>query len=76
MNFFGEEIMTWIQLHAGEQSTEEEILDFCKGQISHYKIPKYIWFVEDFPMTVTGKLQKFKMREAAIKKLNLSLLQP
>jgi len=74
--FFGEEIMTWIQLHAGEQSTEEEILDFCKGQISHYKIPKYIWFVEDFPMTVTGKLQKFKMREAAIKKLNLSLLQP
>ncbi|MCW9024023.1 MAG: AMP-binding protein [Gammaproteobacteria bacterium] len=69
--FYGEEIMVWIQLHQGEQTTEEEIRQFCKDQISHFKIPKYIWFVEDFPMTVTGKLQKFKMQEIAIKKLNL-----
>ncbi|MCK4787708.1 MAG: hypothetical protein KAV87_28395, partial [Desulfobacteraceae bacterium] len=47
----------------------QEIRDFCKGQIAHFKIPKYIWFVEEFPMTVTGKLQKFRMREIATKKI-------
>ena len=67
--FFGEEVMAWIELHKGESATEEEIKEFCKDKIAHFKIPKYIWFVDEFPMTVTGKLQKFKMREIAIKKM-------
>ena len=67
--FYGEEVMAWIQLHAGETATEDEIRAFCKEQIAHFKIPKYIWFVEQFPMTVTGKLQKFRMREIALEKL-------
>jgi len=67
--FYGEEVMAWIQLHAGETATEDEIRAFCKDQIAHFKIPKHIWFVEEFPMTVTGKLQKFRMREIALEKL-------
>jgi fatty-acyl-CoA synthase len=67
--FYGEEIMAWIQLHAGQQATEEEIKAFCQDQIAHFKIPKYIWFVGEFPMTVTGKLQKFRMREIASARL-------
>jgi fatty-acyl-CoA synthase len=67
--FYGEEVMAWIKLHIDAVATEEEIREFCKGNIAHYKIPKYVWFVEEFPMTVTGKLQKFRMREIAIEKL-------
>ncbi|MEM4657640.1 MAG: AMP-binding protein [Candidatus Methanosuratincola sp.] len=67
--FYGEEVMAWIKLHAGEKATEEEIREFCRGKIAHFKIPKYIWFVEEFPMTVTGKIQKFRMREIAIERL-------
>jgi fatty-acyl-CoA synthase len=67
--FFGEQVAAWIQLHSGETATEDEIRGFCKGRIAHYKIPHYIWFVEEFPMTVTGKFQKFRMREIAIEKL-------
>jgi len=66
---FGEEVMAWIQLHIGEEANEEEIRDYCKDKLAHYKIPKYIWFVEEFPMTVTGKLQKFRMREMAVERL-------
>jgi len=61
--FYGEEVVAWIELRAGESCTEDEIREYCKGNIAHFKIPKYIRFVDDFPMTVTGKLQKFKMRE-------------
>ena len=61
--------MAWIQLHAGETATEEEIRQFCKGRIAHFKVPKYIRFVDEFPMTVTGKLQKFRMREIAIEQM-------
>ena len=68
--FYGEEIMAWIQLHGGQQATEQEIRDFCQDQIAHFKIPRYIWFVDEFPMTVTGKLQKFRMREMASARLN------
>jgi fatty-acyl-CoA synthase len=50
-------------------ATEEEIREFCRGKIAHYKIPNLIWFVEEFPVTVTGKLQKFRMREMAIEKM-------
>ena len=70
--FYGEEIMTWIQLHEGEQCSEDDIRSYCKDQIAHFKIPKYIWFVDEFPMTVTGKLQKFRMREIATEKLGLN----
>ena len=67
----GEEICVWIQLREGETATEEEIKEFCKGKISHYKIPRYVKFVTEFPMTVTGKIQKYKMREISIKELGL-----
>ena len=50
---------------------EEEIKDFCRGQIAHYKVPRHIKFVSEFPMTVTGKIQKFRMREMAIEELGL-----
>jgi fatty-acyl-CoA synthase len=68
-DYYGEELMAWVQPHAGETLTEEELRGYCQGQIAHYKIPRHIWFVEDFPMTVTGKLQKFRMREIAVEKL-------
>ena len=67
--YYGEEIMTWIQLHSGETMTEDEVREYCKEKIAHFKIPKYIWFVEEFPMTVTGKLQKYRMREIALEKM-------
>ena len=57
----GEEVCAWIQLRKGETATEEEIRDFCKGQISHYKIPRYVRFVTEYPMTVTGKIRKIEM---------------
>lgn len=68
---YGEEVMAWIQLKEGEQATVEEIREFCQGKIAHYKVPKYVKFVDAFPMTVTGKIQKFKMREMAIRELGL-----
>ena len=68
-DYYGEEVMAWVQLHVGESATEEELREFCKGRIAHFKIPRYIWFVDEFPMTVTGKLQKFRMREIAMEKL-------
>jgi len=68
---FGEEICAWIKLHHGSSATAEEIRDFCRGEIAHYKIPRYIEFVDAFPMTITGKIQKFVMREQTIEKLGL-----
>lgn len=70
--FFGEEIVAWIQLHPEEQATDEEIRAFCKEGLAHFKVPKFIQFVDDFPITVTGKLQKFRMRETAMKELGIS----
>ncbi|MFP6688619.1 MAG: AMP-binding protein [Alphaproteobacteria bacterium] len=69
---YGEELCAWICLKEGEQSNPEEIRAFCKGQIAHYKIPRYVKFVDGFPMTVTGKVQKFKMRETMISEMSLS----
>ncbi|QBQ54143.1 AMP-binding protein [Nitrosococcus wardiae] len=66
--YYGEEIVAWLQLRPGEHSTEEEIRHFCQGQIAHFKIPRYLRFVDTFPMTVTGKLQKFRMQEMEIQK--------
>ena len=68
---YGEEICVWIALKDGEQSSEEEIKNYCKGQIAHYKVPRYVRFVSEFPMTVTGKLQKFVMREKMMDELGL-----
>jgi fatty-acyl-CoA synthase len=68
---FGEELCAWIRLRSGFTATAEEIREFCRGQISHYKIPRHIKFVESFPMTVTGKVQKFLMREQMIAELDL-----
>ncbi|MCD6236475.1 MAG: AMP-binding protein [Thermoplasmata archaeon] len=62
---YGEEVFAFIQLRNGETSTEEEIKEFCKDKISRFKIPKYIEFVDNFPMTASGKIQKFKLREIA-----------
>jgi fatty-acyl-CoA synthase len=69
---YGEEICAWIKLKDGQGATAEEIRAFCKGQIAHYKIPRYIEFVPEFPMTITGKIQKFVMREQTIAKLGLT----
>ncbi|MGV8116777.1 AMP-binding protein [Methanothrix sp.] len=68
---YGEELMAWIKLKNGASANQEEIRAFCKGRIAHFKIPRYIKFVDDFPMTVSGKIQKYKMREDSIKELGL-----
>tara|TARA_B100001939_G_scaffold299965_1_gene275666 strand:- start:361 stop:2055 length:1695 start_codon:yes stop_codon:yes gene_type:complete len=68
---YGEEICAWIRLHEGCEASAEEIRDFCRDEIAHYKIPRHIRFVTDYPMTVTGKIQKFVMREQMIKELGL-----
>lgn len=59
----GEEVCAWIQLKEGEECTSEEIIEFCKGQVAHFKIPLHIDFVTEYPMTITGKIQKFKMKK-------------
>jgi fatty-acyl-CoA synthase len=66
---FGEELCAWVKLRDGQTLTEEDVKTFCRGQIAHYKIPRYVRFVPDFPMTVTGKMQKFIMRETMVKEL-------
>ena len=69
---FGEQLCAWIKLRDGASATTEEIQDFCRGQIAHFKIPHYVKMVDSFPMTVTGKIQKFVMREQMIEELGLS----
>ena len=69
---FGEELCAWIKLRDGESATEADIRAFCQGQIAHYKIPRYIEFVDSFPMTITGKIQKFVMRQQMKEKLGLA----
>jgi fatty-acyl-CoA synthase len=68
---YGEELCAWIRLRPGELLSEEDVRGFCKGQIARYKIPRYVRFVQAFPMTVTGKIQKFLMREAMVVELNI-----
>ncbi|MBO4121953.1 AMP-binding protein [Cupriavidus gilardii] len=68
---YGEELCAWIVLKPGQSATEDEIRAFCRDQIAHYKIPRYVRFVDDMPMTVTGKVQKFVMRETMIRELGL-----
>jgi fatty-acyl-CoA synthase len=59
---YGEEVMAWVKLKPGETATAEELQEYCKGKIAYYKVPAYFKFTDSFPMTVTGKIQKFKMR--------------
>ncbi len=68
---YGEELCAWVKLKPGQELTEEEVRAFCRDKIAHYKVPRYVRFTSDFPMTVTGKVQKFKMREVSIAELGL-----
>jgi fatty-acyl-CoA synthase len=72
---YGEELCAWIRLKAGATATEDEIRDLCRAKLAYYKAPKYIRFVDAFPQTVTGKIQKFKIREAMIDDLNLEITE-
>jgi len=69
---YGEELVAWIILRSGQACTDDEIRDFCRDQIAHYKVPRYIRFVDTLPVTVTGKAQKFLMREAMMRELGLT----
>ena len=68
---YGEELMAWVKVREGATLTDDALKEFCKGRIAHYKVPRYIKFTDEFPMTVTGKIQKFKMRELAVEELGL-----
>ncbi|HEU5412266.1 MAG TPA: AMP-binding protein, partial [Candidatus Angelobacter sp.] len=69
---YGEELCAWIKLRSGESMTEEELKDYCRGRIAHYKIPQYVCFVSEFPMTVTGKIQKYIIKQQMMAKLGLT----
>ncbi len=68
---YGEELCAWVKLRPGEELSIEQLREFCTGKIAHYKIPRYLRVTADFPMTVTGKVQKFKMRETSVAELGL-----
>ncbi|MEZ5408875.1 MAG: AMP-binding protein [Acidimicrobiales bacterium] len=68
---YGEEIMAWVQTEDGAEITVEEVREYCQGKIAHYKIPRYVAVTQDFPMTVTGKIQKFKLRDDAVERFGL-----
>jgi fatty-acyl-CoA synthase len=68
---YGEELMAWVQRREGASVTEDELRAYCQGRIAHYKVPRYVKFVTSFPMTVTGKVQKFLMRQQAMAELGL-----
>jgi fatty-acyl-CoA synthase len=73
---YGEAVMVSVILRQGASLTEDELREYCHGKIAHYKVPRYVAFVDGFPMTVTGKVQKYKMRDAAVDELGLSAAQP
>jgi fatty-acyl-CoA synthase len=68
---YGEELVAWVKLREGAQLTEEDVRTYCRGRIAHFKIPRYVKFVDGFPMTVTGKVRKVEMREVSIAELGL-----
>jgi fatty-acyl-CoA synthase len=68
---YGEEVMAWVKLRPGTMASDEELTRFCRGRIATFKIPRFWKFVDEFPTTVTGKVQKFRMRETAIAELGL-----
>jgi fatty-acyl-CoA synthase len=70
---YGEELMACVRLAKGASLEEDDVRAFCRGRIAHFKVPRYVRFVDEFPMTVTGKVQKFKMRDAAVEELDLEV---
>jgi fatty-acyl-CoA synthase len=68
---YGEELCAWVKLRPGSDLTDEQVREFCIGKIAHYKVPRYVRFIGEFPMTVTGKVQKFKMRATSVEELGL-----
>lgn len=72
---FGEEVMAWVKVRKGFEVSETELLEYCQGRIAHYKVPKYWKFVDEFPMTISGKIRKVEMREISIKELQLETLK-
>ena len=73
---YGEEVMAWVKLKPGVRLTGEDLRNLCNGRIAAFKVPRYWKFVDSFPMTVTGKVQKFKMRELAVTELGLAAAVP
>jgi fatty-acyl-CoA synthase len=69
---YGEEVMAWVRLREGAQATGDELAAACRGRIATYKIPRHWKIVDSFPMTITGKIQKYRMREIAVQELGLS----
>ena len=69
---FGEELMVWVKLRPGAELNDDDVRAFCRGKIAHYKVPRYVKFVDEFPMTVTGKVRKVEMREISIAQLGLT----
>ena len=69
---YGEELCAWVRLRAGAEALDADaVRAFCAGRLAHYKVPRYVLVVDEFPMTVTGKVQKFVMREQAVERLGL-----
>ena len=68
---YGEELCAWVRLREGVELDEDQIREHCRERLAHFKVPRYVVFVDEFPMTVTGKVQKFKMREVSIEQLGL-----
>ncbi|GAA5235176.1 AMP-binding protein [Verticiella sediminum] len=73
---YGEEIAAWVRVHEGQSVDEDTLRAFCNGRIAHFKIPRYFKFVDDFPMTISGKIQKFRMREISMDELGLDGEKP
>jgi fatty-acyl-CoA synthase len=69
---YGEELCAWVKVREGQVITADDVRAFCKGQIAHYKVPRHIRFVDEFPMTITGKIQKYIMRQQTIEALSLT----
>ena len=65
---YGEQVAAWIVLEEGSTLTAEQVRQFCEGKIARFKIPRYVKFVEEFPLTISGKVQKFRMREIAVQR--------
>jgi fatty-acyl-CoA synthase len=72
---YGEELMAWVKLRPGGTATPDQLREFCRGKIAHFKIPRYVKLVEEFPMTVTGKVRKVEMRESSIAELGLTTVE-
>ena len=71
-SYYGEQVMAWVKLKPDQKMDTAELQSFCRGQIMEYKIPHFVKFVDDFPKTITGKVQKFKMREISVTELGLA----